>query len=94
MNVTVEFIGVSRVLTKAQICELSLPNDASYNKVVKALAEKHPELVGQLIDPEDFHFYGSNMFHLNGKKMISLNDMDKPVHDGDHLVLLTIFTGG
>jgi hypothetical protein len=94
MNVTVEFVGVSRVLTKAQSCGLSLPKDASYNQVVKALAGKHPELVGQLIDPEDFHFYGSNMFHLNGKIMVSTNDMDKPAHEDDHLVLLTIFTGG
>ncbi len=94
MNVTVEFVGVSRILTKAQSCELSLAKDASYNQVVKALAEKHPELVGQLIDPENFHFYGSNMFHLNGKTMVSTNDMDNPAHDGDHLVLLTIFTGG
>ncbi len=94
MNVTVEFVGVSRILTKAQSCGLSLPKDASYNQIVKALAGKHPELVGQLIDPEDFHFYGSNMFHLNGNRMVSVKEMDKPAHEGDHLVLMTIFTGG
>lgn len=94
MHVTVEFIGVSRILTKKSTCELDISNGQTYNHIVKALAEKEPSLLGQLIDPEDFHFYGSNMFHLNGERMIKTDDMDQAAKDGDRLVLLSIFTGG
>jgi len=94
MNVVVEFIGVSRILTKSPKVDLDIPENTTYNQIVKLIAEKQPALLGQLIDPETFQFYGSNMFHLNGEKMIRTDEMDKPAHDGDRLVLLSIFTGG
>jgi molybdopterin converting factor small subunit len=94
MNVVVEFIGVSRILTKSPKVELDIPENTTYNQIVKMVAEKQPVLLGQLIDPETYQFYGSNMFHLNGEKMIPTNEMDQPAHDGDRLVLLSIFTGG
>lgn len=94
MSVVVEFIGVSRILTKSPKCELIIPENTTYNQIVRMVAEKQPILLGQLIDPETFHFYGSNMFHLNGERMIRTDEMDQPAHDGDRLVLLSIFTGG
>jgi hypothetical protein len=94
MNVVVEFIGVSRILTKSSKVELAIPENTTYNQIVKMVAEKQPALLGQLIDPETYQFYGSNMFHLNGEKMIPTKEMDQPAHDGDRLVLLSIFTGG
>ncbi len=94
MNVVVEFIGVSRILTKSPQVELEIPEKTTYNQIVKMIAEKQPTLLGQLIDPDTYHFYGSNMFHLNGERMIPTNEMDQPAQNGDRLVLLSIFTGG
>jgi molybdopterin converting factor small subunit len=94
MDVVVEFIGVSRILTKISKVELHIPEQTTYNQIVKVIAEKQPGLLGKLIDPETFHFYGSNMFHLNGEKMIRTDEMDEPAQDGDRLALLSIFTGG
>jgi hypothetical protein len=94
MHVIVEFIGVSRILTKSQNVVLDIPENTTYNQIVKMIAEKQPALLGQLIDPENYQFYGSNMFHLNGEKMIPTKEMDQLAHDGDRLVLLSIFTGG
>ncbi len=94
MNVVVEFIGVSRILTKSPRVELDIPEKTTYNQIVKMISEKQPALLGQLIEPETYHFYGSNMFHLNGEKMIRTDEMDESAHDGDRLVLLSIFTGG
>ena len=61
---------------------------------MRLIAEKQPTLVGQLIDPETYHFYSSNIFHLNGERMLKIDEMDQTAHNGDRLVLLSIFSGG
>ena len=94
MNVVVEFIGVSRILTRSSQCELNVPETTNYNQIVRMISEKQPTLLGQLIDPVTYHFYGSNIFHLNGERMLKIDEMDQTAHNGDRLVLLSIFSGG
>ncbi len=94
ISVVVEFIGPSRILSDSPMLELKVSEKTTYNQIVKMIAKKQPKLLGQLIDPETYQFYGSNMFNLNGERMIRTDEMDQLAHDGDHLSLLSIFSGG
>ncbi len=94
MDIKVEFIGVSRMITKITRLDLNMEEGTTYHDLVKLLAKKFPALVGQLIIPKELTFYPSNMFSLNGKRMITTNEMGKKMKDGDRLILMSILAGG
>ncbi len=94
MEIIVEFVGVSRMITKKTRLNLDLGEGTTYQDIVKLLAKKFPPLIGQLITPKEFTLYPSNMFSLNGKSMIKPEDMGKNAKDGERLILMSILAGG
>jgi hypothetical protein len=94
MNIDVEFIGISRILTGASKFTCTVGNNATYLDVVKLIAKKYPTLVGQVIRPDGLDLYPSNLFSLNGSKMIRPGEMDQKANDGDRLILMSILAGG
>ena len=57
MNIDVEFIGVSRVLSGVSKAELSIPTNGSYRDVIRELSKKYPQFIGQLIDTTKQHLH-------------------------------------
>jgi molybdopterin converting factor small subunit len=94
MEITIEFVGISRMITKKSRLNLTLEEGTTYQDIVKLLAHKFPKLVGQMIEPKEFSLYPSNMFSLNGERMIKPDEMGKKVKDGDRLILMSILAGG
>jgi len=94
MNVEIEFIGISRLLTNTSKVTLSIDEKTTYHDLVISLAKKFPSLVGQIIKAGSFEFYPSNMFSINGKRMVKPDEMDHLVQAGDHLVVMSILAGG
>jgi hypothetical protein len=94
MEIIIEFVGVSRMITKTTRINLELEEGTTYQDLVSILADKFPGLVGQLITPQDHNFYPSNMFSLNGKRMIKTEEMGTKVNNGDRLILMSILAGG
>lgn len=94
MQITVEFVGVSRVLTKSSNVVINLGNHGTYQDVLKELGRQFPELVDQMIDQKTGTFIGSNMFSKDGKKMIRPKEMEESPIDGEHLILMSILAGG
>lgn len=94
MEIIIEFVGVSRMIAKTARLDVKLEVGTTYQDIVTLLANKFPGMVGQLITPEDHKFYPSNMFSLNGKRMIKNEEMGTKVNNGDRLILMSILAGG
>jgi hypothetical protein len=94
MNIDVEFIGVSRVLSGVSKVEISIPGNASYRDIISELSNKYPQFNGQLIDPVSKSFIGSSMFNLEGKRMIKPSELDNSPEENGHLILMSVLAGG
>lgn len=94
MQVNVEFSGVSRVLTQTQKISLNLKSDATFQDILQVLGKRHPELLGEVINPTDYSLEGANMLNLNGKRMLQPDQMDDAPRDGDRVILMSVLAGG
>ncbi len=94
MQVNVEFSGVSRVLTRTRQISLNLKSDATFQDLLRILGERHPELLGEVINPTDYTLEGANMLNLNGKRMLQPDQMGGSPHDGDRIILMSVLAGG
>lgn len=94
MNIDIEFIGISRILTGASRYSCTVSESTTYRDLVSLIAKKYPTLVGQVIRPGGKDLFPSNLFSLNGSKMIKPGEMDQNPSDGDRLILMSILAGG
>jgi len=94
MQVNVEFSGVSRVLTRTRKISVDLKADATFCDLLHALGKRHPELMGEVINPADYSLEGANMLNLNGERMLQPEQMDASPQDGDRIILMSVLAGG
>lgn len=94
MELTIEFAGLSRVLTHLTRISLSVENSTTFRQIITILSEKHPELIGEVIHANQTTLQSSNMLNVNGKHMVQPTQMDKSPSDGDRLILMSILAGG
>ncbi len=94
MEVTVEFAGLARVLTRQPRVLMTLDEGTSFREILEQLGKLHPELVGDVIHPSFTSLKSSNMLNLNGKRMIQPAHMDESPEHGDRLILMSILAGG
>ena len=94
MNLTVELTGAARAVAGVKIIPLELPAGAVYRDIVRILARRCPPLIGLLIDADGETFLSSNLFVINGDLATPAMVMDEHPRDGDHLILLSVITGG
>lgn len=94
MELTVEFAGLARVLTRIPRFTLQLDEGTSYRQILRMLSDRHPELVGDVIRPDFDSLQASNMLNLNGRHMIQPSQMDQCPNQGDRLILMSILAGG
>jgi molybdopterin converting factor small subunit len=94
MNITVEFTGISRVLTGQPGCTVPLGTGGSIQDVVIALAKHYPALLGEIIEKNGKNLIATNVFSLNGKKILHEGDLQYQPNKGDKLILLSLLAGG
>ncbi len=94
MNVDIEFTGVSRVLTGQPGCSLALNPRDTIREVIIDLGKKYPALVGDIIAKDGQNLIATNVFSLNGKKILHESDLQFQPQDGDKLILLSLLAGG
>ena len=94
MDLTIEFAGLSRVLTRLSRTSLQVKPDTTFRELLTILSEKHPELVGEVIHVNRSTLQSSNMLNVNGKHMVQPAEMDQSPSDGDRVILMSILAGG
>ena len=94
IQVTVEFIGLARILTRLPKLELSVKPGTTYRDIIGAVANKFPALLGQVISLDGKELLGTNMISINGRHMIVNNALDESPDDGDKIIFMSILAGG
>jgi molybdopterin converting factor small subunit len=94
MQVSVEFNGIFRILTKTSHLSLELPPGTTFREIIKLLGERYPELAGEVLYPDDGALIASNALSLNGKRMIQVDELDEAPQEGDRLIFMSVLAGG
>jgi molybdopterin converting factor small subunit len=94
MQVRVELLGLSRLVTGQREVSLDLDSEATYRDIVRALSEKYPALIGNVIQSDRESLQAPNIFNLNARQMIQSKQMENPLNEGDRIILMSMSAGG
>jgi sulfur carrier protein ThiS len=94
MNIIIEFTGIARSITGAHLLPLKVADSATADDVIHALGLMFPGLINLIISADGCSLLNSNVFFLNGVEMISSDDHELILNDGDRLTLLSVIVGG
>ena len=94
MRVVVEFTGVTRMLTEQSSVDLELAPNDTLQQVIISLARQFPALIGEVFEKGGDSLIPTNVFSLNGEKIIHENELTFKPEDGDKLILLSLLAGG
>ena len=94
MRVVVEFTGVARMLTEQSSVDLELAPNDTLQQVIILLARQFPALIGEVFEKGGDSLIPTNVFSLNGEKIIHENELTFKPEDGDKLILLSLLAGG
>jgi molybdopterin converting factor small subunit len=94
IQVKVEFSSISRVLTGRKEITLDLSKGANIGDVVGALGRSFPQLLGEIIEKDGKALIPTNIFSVNGQKIIHESDTQYQPEEGDRLILLSLLSGG
>jgi molybdopterin converting factor small subunit len=94
MQVSMEFVGIARIVSGAKQTTLELEDGTTFRQIVRLLGQRYPKLIGEIIQADGETLQASNMLNLNGRRMIQPTQMDDIPNDGDRLILMSILAGG
>jgi molybdenum cofactor guanylyltransferase len=92
VSCTVELFGMARLLAKAKVVDLELPQEATLADVFSELAEKLPTLVGRVITPEKNQLVSGCACNVNGLDFV--RNPTAKVKTGDRILILSADAGG
>jgi len=73
---------------------LDLQKGANIGDVVNALGKTCPQLLGEIIEKDGKSLIPTNIFSVNGEKIIHESDLQYQPDEGDRLILLSLLSGG
>ena len=94
MQVRVEMLGLSRLVTGQREVSLELKEQATYRDIVRTLSEMYPALIGNVIQSDKESLQAPNIFNLNARHMIQSKQMENPLNEGDRIILMSMSAGG
>ena len=94
MEVVVEFTGISRMVTGLQEWSCPITSRTTLKEMVSLLAERFPAMKGQIIEKDGNSLIATNLFSINGVKIVKPDEMDETLKPGDRLILLSLLAGG
>ncbi len=93
-QILVEFTGVSRMLAGQSEMSLKIRQGTTFSEIVRLIGKKFPSLIGQIIDKGGNVFIASNLFSLNGQRIIQESEMSGSPNENDRLILISLLAGG
>ena len=94
MYVQVEFLGLSRLVSGKKEVSLEIESDTTFRDIVGILADRYPEMIGNVIRPDRKTLQEPNIFNLNARKMIQAAQMDTAPSENDRIILMSVSAGG
>jgi molybdopterin converting factor small subunit len=94
MHLQVEFLGLARLVTGKKEVSLEVEQGTTFRDLVRILAEKYPQLIGNVIRPDRATLQEPNIFNLNARRMIQSKQMDDAPNENDRIILMSMSAGG
>ena len=94
MQIRVEFLGLSRLVTGVKEVPLELEEGATFRDIIALPGVRYPELIGNVIQPGVRSLQEPNIFNLNARKMVQASQLDTGPSDGDRVILMSMSAGG
>ena len=94
LRVQVELFGLPRLIAGEKMIMLTFKQDATFRDTVRALAQKYPDMIGDVIQADGETLQPPNILNLNGRRMIQPDQVDETIKDGDTIVLMSMSAGG
>jgi len=88
----VQLFGLPREITDSREIEVELKDGANLGDVIAALRREIPALEGPVIRAGENRLMEHCAFNINGR--FYFNDKEAQLQGNDHVVLLTLATGG
>jgi len=82
------------MLTGQSEMMIKIRQDTAFSEIVELLGMKFPSLVGQIIDKNGNDLIATNLFSLNGQRIIQESEMKESPKEGDRLILISLLAGG
>ena len=92
VRVTVEVLGVVRDLVGGPFEELVLPEPGTTRQALGLLAALYPGLVGPVLEADGCTPNAYYLVNLEGRQFVQ--DLDEPLPEDSHLVLMSAIGGG
>ncbi len=92
--VQVELFGLPRLIAGKKEMTLRLEQDATFRDVVRVLARRYPDMIGDVIQADGETLQAPNILNLDGRRMIQARQMDESLSDGDRIILMSMSAGG
>ncbi len=94
MRVQVELFGLPRLIAGEKMIMLIFKQDATFRDAVRLLAQRYPDMIGDVIQADGETLQPPNILNLNGRRMIQPHQVDETIKDGDTIVLMSMSAGG
>ena len=94
MHIDIEFLGLARLVTGERELTFHVEEGTTYRDLVRLLAERYPQLIGQVIRPDRATLQEPNIFNLNARRMIQAKQMDESLQGSDRIILMSMSAGG
>lgn len=94
INVTVEFTGISRILTGETEIAIPLQDGGRLEDIVKQLGQRFPALIGEVINDDGRSMIPTNLFSINGEQILHEDQLHYQPKNGERLIMLSLLAGG
>ncbi|MGD9365883.1 MAG: MoaD/ThiS family protein [Desulfobacteraceae bacterium] len=94
MQVQIEFLGLSRLITGEKIQTIDFTERATFRELVRQLGRTYPELIGDVIQPGQDGLQPPNVFHIKDGHFIKQDQLDRNLKPDDCIVLMSLSAGG
>ncbi len=94
MRVQIELLGLARLVSGERKVSLDIEPGTTFRDIVRMLAGKYPEMIGNVIRPDRATLQEPNIFNLNARRMIQAAQMDESPGENDRIILMSMSAGG
>jgi hypothetical protein len=92
LSISVELLGLARLTARREVVDLRVSPEGPLARVVRALGDAVPALVGVAIDVRGERLMPGYLLYLNGRE--PLRGEEASLASGDQLLLLSSEVGG
>ena len=94
VRIQVELLGLPRLIAGERKITLRLTKGATFRDAVRALGQRYPDMVGDVVQVDGETLQAPNILNLDGRRMIQPHQMAESLSDGDRIIVMSMSAGG